>query len=152
MSDLMSELRLQTLLKGLEDREIEKISPVVTRTAVPKDTHVFREQEPCRGIYMINNGRIEISKTTPDGWKQPLLILSRGNFMGEIALLEKTSHGSDALALDSSELFLIPKEAFEDLEQREPAIMLKLIKNIAVICGLNIRRMNEKFVKVLVNY
>lgn len=152
MSDLISELKVQTLLRGLEDQEIEKIIPCITTLQIQKDTHVFKENEPAKGIYMLKNGRIEISKVTPDGWKQPLLILSRGNFMGEIALLEKTNHGTDALALDASELFLLPKETFEDLEEKESFIMLKIIKNIAIISGLNIRRMNDKFIKALVNY
>ncbi len=152
MGDIMSELQVQTLVRGLSAQELERLAPHITRMSFPKDTYVFREGQPCRGIYMLNTGRIEISKTTPDGWKQPLLILNRGNFMGEIALLEKTGHGSDALAIESAELFLIPKDTFDDMERQEPAIMLKIIKNIAVVCGLNIRRMNDKFIKVLVNY
>ncbi|GAB4484885.1 MAG: hypothetical protein OHK006_09980 [Thermodesulfovibrionales bacterium] len=152
MTDFLSDLRVQTLLRGLDDREIEKIVPLVTRLSIPKDSHVFREGESCRGIYMLKSGRIEISKITPDGWKQPLLILNSGNFMGEIALLEKTSHATDALVLDSAELYLIPKELFDEMEVKESFIMLKIIKNIAIVSGMNIRRMNEKFVKALVNY
>ena len=152
MSDFLSELKVQTLLKGLEDNEVEKIMPFIQPLQVPKDTHVFRDNYPNKGIYMLKDGRIEISKLTPDGWKQPLLILSRGNFMGEIALLENTNHATDALALDPAELFLIPKESFKELEEKESFIMLKIIKNIAIISGLNIRRMNEKFIKALVNY
>jgi len=49
-------------------------------------------------------------------------------------------------------LFFLPKEAFESLEREEPAIMLKIIKNIAIIGGLNVRRMNQKFLKALINY
>ncbi len=148
----MNDLSVQTLLRGLVDSEINTIIPCITKLQIPKDTHVFRDGEPTKGIYMLNSGRIEISKVTPDGWKQPLHILNRCNFMGEIALLEKTNHGTDALALDASELFLIPKDSFEELEEKEPSIMLKIIKNIAIISGLNIRRMNEKFIKALVNY
>lgn len=152
MSDFLGELRVQSLLKGLENSEINKIMPCIKTLQIPKDNHVFRDNDPNKGIYMVKNGRIEISKLTPDGWKQPLLILSRGNFMGEIALLEKTNHATDALALDPAELLLIPRESFEELEERESFIMLKIIKNIAIISGLNIRRMNEKFIRALVNY
>jgi CRP-like cAMP-binding protein len=101
---------------------------------------------------MIKSGKVEISKSTPDGWRQPLVILNTGHFMGEIALLEKTNHASNARTVEPSELFLIPKEYFEEMERKEPFIILKMIKNIAIIAGLNVRRMNEKFIKVLVNY
>jgi CRP-like cAMP-binding protein len=152
MSDMKNELKIQALLKGLADPEIEKIVPFISLVRFQKDEHVFKENEPCKGIYMIKNGKVEISKTTPDGWRQPLVILNTGHFLGEIALLEKTNHASNARTVEPSELFFIPKEYFDEMEKKEPFIILKIIKNIAIIAGLNVRRMNEKFIKVLVNY
>lgn len=149
---MKDELKGQALLKGLDDTEIEKIIPFITLTRFQRDEHIFKEGEPCKGIYMIKSGKVEISKTTPDGWRQPLVILESGHFLGEIALLEKTNHASNARTVEPSELFLIPKEYFEEMERKEPFIILKIIKNIAIIAGLNVRRMNEKFIKVLVNY
>lgn len=146
------ELTSQSLLDGLDTAELETLLPMVSIVRFLKDEHVFREKGVCKGIYMIKNGRIEISKTTTDGWKQPLVILSSGNFIGEIATLEKTGHATDARAIENTELVLFPKEAFEELEKKEPHIMLTIIKNIAIVSALNVRRMNEKFLKALVNY
>ena len=152
MSNILNELKAQELLKGLDDSEIAKIVPVVSNIKVAKDDDLFRQGEPCKGIYMIKSGKVEISKTTPDGWRQPFVILTPGHFIGEIALLEKTEHASDARALEPSELFLIQRNLFEEMELKEPLIMLKIIKNIALIAGLNVRRMNDKFIKALINY
>ena len=143
---------MQLLLEGLEGPELEKFAPLLKTTRLAADQYVFRENEPCQGVYLIKSGKLEISKTTPDGWKQPLAMLSKGQFLGEIALLKKTSHASDARAIEPTELLFLPRETFEEMEKKEPAVMLKIIKNIAIITGLNVRRMNEKFVKALVNY
>lgn len=152
MSDIKNELKIQTLLKGLEDTEIEKLVQLISEVRFIKDDYIFRQDEQCKGIYMIKSGKVEISKTTPDGWRQTLAILNQGHFIGEIALLEKTNHSSDARAIESVELFLLSKKHFEDLEKKEPFIILKIIKNIAIIAALNVRRMNEKFIKALINY
>lgn len=149
---MKNELKKQALFKGLEDSEIEKFIPFISTVRFPKDDYIFKENEPCKGIYLIKSGKVEISKTTPDGWRQPLVILDKGHFLGEIALLENTNHASNARTVEASELFLIQKEHFEEMERKEPFIILKIIKNIAIIAGLNVRRMNEKFIKVLVNY
>lgn len=148
----VQELRMQVLLEGLENAELEKLLPMVSMVRHLKDEHVFRERDICRGIYMIQSGRIEISKTTADGWKQPLVISGVGNFIGEIATLENSTHATDARALENTELILFSKEAFAELEKKEPHCMLKIIKNIAIVSALNVRRMNEKFLKALVNY
>lgn len=146
------EVTSQALLEGLDDQELQKLLSIVSELRFLKDEHIFREHEPCKGIYMIRSGRIEISKTTADGWKQPLVIVGAGNFIGEIATLEKTDHATNARAVENAELLLFPKHEFENLEKGEPAIMLKVIKNIAIVAALNVRRMNDKFLKVLVNY
>ena len=150
--DMAKELKAQSLLEGLDALELEKVALVVKEERLSRGEYAFRENEPCNGIYMIKKGRIEISKTTPDGWKQPLAVLNNGQFLGEIALLKKTSHASDARVIESAELLLLGRAAFEEMEKKEPALMLKIIKNIAIITGLNVRRMNDKFVKALVNY
>jgi len=149
---MKNELKKQSLLNGLVEQEIEKLVPFISKETFHKGNYIFREGEPCKGIYMIKSGKVEISKTTTDGWKQPLAILSLGNFIGEMAILENRNHASDAVILDASELFFISRESFYDLEKTEPFIMLKIIKNIAIIAGLNVRRMNEKFLKALINY
>ncbi len=148
----VGDLTSQMLFAGLEEQDLGRLLPMVTLLRLLKDEQVFREKEPCKGIYMIKGGRIEISKTTADGWKQPLVILGQSSFIGEIATLEKTDHGTDARAIENTELILFRKEDFESLERIEPHIMLKVIKNIAMVAALNVRRMNEKFIKVLVNY
>ena len=152
MADRGTELRTQSLFRDLEQSELDTITPQIEAMRYAKDDYIFRENEPCRGIHLIRSGKIEISKTTPDGWRQPLVLLSKDHFLGEIALLERSNHATDARVIEPAELYFLPREAFEAMEQKAPAIMLKIIKNIAIIGGLNVRRMNEKFLKVLVNY
>jgi len=152
MDTEINDLKSQILLKSLDDSELKRIAGIMQTIKVQKGEHVFREEESCSGIYMIRSGRIEVSKITADGWKQTLVMLNPGNFLGEIALLERTVHATDASALESSELILFPKGAFEGLLDDEPHLMLKVVKNIAIVAALNVRRMNEKFLKVLVNY
>lgn len=152
MGDIKDDLKSQSLFKGLTDTEIEKFVKIVSLVRFPKDKYIFKEGDACKGIYMIKKGKVEITKKTPDGWYQPLAILEKGNFMGELALLEDTTHTSNSKTLEQSELFLIPKEYFQDMERKEPFIILKVIKNIAIITSFNLRAMNEKFIRVLVNY
>lgn len=152
MPDLATELKTQSLLRGLDHSEVVKIAALLETVRFAKDDYVFKENTPCRGVYLIRSGRIEISKTTADGWRQPLVLLTRDQFLGEIALLERSNHATDARVIEPAELHVLAKAPFEELERTDPVLMLKLIKNIAIIGGLNVRRMNEKFLKALVNY
>ena len=152
MNDIVSGLRAQTLFQNIESEDIARVAQHFTCITVDKDEHVFRLGSPSEGLYLIRSGRVEVSKATADGWRQTLVVLTKGHFLGEIALLEKTTHATDARALEATELYVMSGERFYALEEQEPGVMLRIIKNIAVIQGLNIRRMNEKFLNALINY
>jgi CRP-like cAMP-binding protein len=150
---IKGELKKQILLSELSDSEIAKLAEKVTTENYPKGKAIFKEGEPTKGIYLIKKGKVEISKLTPDGWKQTLAVLKDGHFFGELSIIEdKKVHGADAIALENTELFFIKKEDFKELEQIEPLLMYKIMKTIAKVASRNVHSMNERLIKLLISY
>lgn len=150
---IKTELKKQILLSDLSDNEIEELSKKVIQESYPKGKNIFKEGDSTKGIYLIRKGKIEISKITPDGWKQTLAALKDGHFFGELSLIEdKKIHGADAVALENTEVFLIKKEDFKELEQSNPLLMYKIMKTIAKVASRNVHSMNERLVKLLISY
>ncbi|MFN3739438.1 MAG: Crp/Fnr family transcriptional regulator [Thermodesulfovibrionales bacterium] len=150
---IKEELKKQILLSDLNDNEIEILAKKVSEESYPKGKTIFKEGDPTRGVYLIHRGKIEISKITPDGWKQTLAVLRDGHFFGELSLIEdKKNHGADAVALENTELFLIKKEDFKELEKSNPLLMYKIMKTIAKVASRNVHSMNERLVKLLISY
>jgi CRP-like cAMP-binding protein len=149
---MYKELKKQILLENLNDNEIEKVSRYIERVKFKKDESVFKEKDVTLGLYMINKGKVEISKVTPDGWSQTLAVLTPNHFFGELSILERRQHEALAVARENTEIFLINKECFENMEIESPAIAFKIIKKIALVMCKNIRRMNDKFLNALISY
>lgn len=148
-----TELKKQILLSDLNESEIDILSNKIIEESYPKGKNIFKEGDPTKGIYLIRKGKVEISKITPDGWKQTLAVLKDGHFFGELSLIEdKKNHGADAVALENTELFLIKKEDFKELEQKEPLLMYKIMKTIARVASRNVHSMNERLIKLLISY
>lgn len=146
-------LKKQILFSDLTDAELEVISRRVATEQYKKGAPIFREGESTRGIYLVKNGRVEISKNTPDGWKQTLAILADNHIFGELSIIEdKTKHGADATAIDDTDVFWIKTDDFKALEKSDPAMMYKIMKTIARIASRNVHTMNEKLMKVLISY
>ncbi len=149
----VSDLEGQILLKDLDEGELRMIGERITVESYPKGQTVFKEGEATRGIYLVGKGKVEISKTTPDGWKQTLAILKEGHFFGELSVIEdKTEHGANATAIDNAELFLLKTEDFKALEHSNPETMYKIMKTIARVASRNVHTMNDKLVKLLISY
>lgn len=148
----IKELKKQVLFEDISDREMEKLAKVIKRLSLKKDELLFKEGDDTKGIYMIRSGKVEITKVTSDGWKQTLAVLSTGNFFGELSIIEKRKHEANAVAIENTELLKLPKEEFEKLEKEDVVLASQILKKLVLIMCKNLRRMNEKFLKVLINY
>ncbi len=148
-----SDLKQQKLLSELNDAELDTIAQKIIAEKYAKGTTILKEGEATKGIYLIHKGKVEISKITPDGWKQTLAFLAEQHFFGELSVIEdRTMHGADVTAAEDSECFLIKKDDLQILEEKEPAMMYKIMRAIARVASRNVRSMNEKLMKVLISY
>ena len=148
----VSDLRKQVLLEDIGDSYLERLAKLLELKSLKRGEFLFNEGDDTKGIYMIRAGKIEISKLTPDGWKQTLAVLSNGNFFGELSILEKRKHEASAVALENTEFFKLSREVFEKMEREDAALASQVIKKIALVMSKNLRRMNEKFLNALINY
>lgn len=146
-------LRKQKLLSELNDAELAIIAKHVKVESYPMGKMVFMEGDATVGVCMVNIGKVEISKSTPDGWKQTLAVLPEQQFFGELSVIEdRKAHSTNATALDKTELYLLTTEVFKSLEKSEPVLMYKVMKTIARMASRNVHTMNEKLMKALISY
>jgi CRP-like cAMP-binding protein len=146
-------LRQQKLLSELTDAELAVIAQQIITENYAKGKTILKEGNPTKGIYLIHKGKVEISKITPDGWKQTLAILTEHHFFGELSVIEdRKFHSVDAFSIEDSEFFLLKKDDFRSLEEKDPAMMYKIMRAIAGVASRNVRSMNEKLMKALISY
>jgi CRP/FNR family transcriptional regulator len=145
-------LKRQVLLEDIGSEELKKLAGIIRQMSFKKGEHLFRERDETRGLYLIHSGKVEISKVTPDGWRQTMAVLPSGHFFGELSILERRQHEASAVALEDTELFLIAKEDFENLMKEDIALACYIIKKIAIVMSKNLRRMNERFLGALISY
>ena len=146
-------LKLQKLFCDLDDSELSVVARKVQVEQYPMGSAIFREGEPTRGLCLIRKGKVEISKSTPDGWKQTLAVLTERHFFGELSVIEdRKSHTTNTTALETAELYRITTEDFRELEQSHPVMMYKIMKTMARMASRNVHTMNEKLMKALISY
>lgn len=145
-------LKQQFLFEDFNKHELTEISQVIKKIRFKKGEQIFKEKEATKGLYLINTGKVEIAKVTPDGWKQTLAVFTKGHFFGELSILEKRKHEAFATAVENTEVLFIGKKDFERMEQEVSAIAFKIMKKIALVMCKNLRRMNDKFMNALISY
>ena len=145
-------LKQQILLEDLDSEGLKKISKIIKKHSLKKDEQLFKEKDETSGLWLIHSGKIEISRVTADGWRQTLAVLTPGHFFGELSIIENRRHVASAVAMEETELLLLPKEDFERLFEEDMALACNIIKRIAIVMSKNLRRMNDKFLSALISY
>ncbi len=145
-------LKQQILLQDIDKAGLNKISKIARQVSIKKGEQLFKEKDDTEGLWLIQSGKIEISRVTADGWRQTLVVLPVGHFFGELSILENRKHVASAVALDDTELMLIPKEDFEKMMDEDCTLALCIVKKIAISMSKNLRRMNDKFLSALISY
>ncbi len=146
------DLGKQLLFEGVEATQLQKIAGKLSVIILNKDHYLFREDEEAKGIYLVDSGKLEISKTTPDGWKQSITVFKAGSFCGELAVLEKRRHAASAIALEDSKLFLLSRDEFERLQSEDTSLANVILRKLCIILSCNLRSMNDRLLKTLVGY
>ncbi len=148
-----TELKRQLLFSELTDAELTTMAAKIVVESYAAGQSIFKEGDPPKGIYLLKSGRVEISKTTPDGWKQTLAILMANHIFGELSVIEDVkTHGADATALEATEVYCFKAGDFKAFEKSDTIMMYKIMKTIARIASRNVHSMNEKLMKLLISY
>ncbi|MDH5203367.1 MAG: cyclic nucleotide-binding domain-containing protein [Nitrospirota bacterium] len=145
-------LKKQILLEDLDSEGLKKIAGITKKMSLKKGEYLFKEKDDTKGIYLLHTGKVEITRVTPDGWRQTLVVLTPGHFFGELSIFEKRQHVAGAIATEDSEVFLLPKDKFEKLTDEDISLAFNITKKIAIVMSKNVRRMTDKFLSALISY
>jgi CRP-like cAMP-binding protein len=88
---------------------------------------IFCEYEPGDAFYLIQEGRVQISKIMGD-IEKTVDVLQPGEIFGEMAILEEAPRSATAIAVEHVKCLEFNRENFEILMRGNPAIALKLLK------------------------
>jgi len=116
-----------TLFAGLAAEELAGLAAHLHRRRYAKGQVVFVQGDPGTSLYVIEEGRVRISRVSPDGRELVLAVLGPGDFFGEMSLLDGEPRSADAAAQDDCQLLLLPREGFLRFVERHPQMALRLL-------------------------
>ncbi len=87
---------------------------------------LFLEHEPGEELYIIQKGKIKITKIV-DNNEVLLAVLKPGDIFGEMAILENKPRSASAISFGEGEVLAVSKDNFGLMVQRNPQLGTKLI-------------------------
>lgn len=91
------------------------------------DDIIFCEYEPGKDFYILQEGRVKVTKIVSD-MEKTLDIFHPGDIFGEMAILEGQPRSATAIAIDKVKLLKFNKENFDLLLEGNPQLAFNILK------------------------
>ena len=123
------------------------------RTYRPGET-IFTQGEVGVGMYILVKGSVNINvenlhATEPSEKIQFITRLTRGDFFGELALVEQAGrYTATAVAMDQVTLLGFFKPDLRELMERNPRVATKIVLRLSEVLGRRLRETAERFSEV----
>lgn len=117
------------LFHGLSEQQIDVLTKQGQELAVGEGEVILEEGKSARGLFVVLEGELEVSKEIA-GRSTLLGLINPGSFVGEISLLTRLPHSATVRAAVDSRVLFFPKQLFEDSLDASP-IMRIILKTMS---------------------
>ena len=144
-TDLKNSLKSIPLFKELTKRDLSSLIKIIhNRTYVPNE-FIFSKGDPGIGLYIIREGEVEIERENSYQVKKRLADFSKGDFFGELALVDGEKRSASAIAKTACKLSVIFKPDLDEFIEKYPRKGIKILTGISSIIALRLRKLNEDY-------
>jgi CRP-like cAMP-binding protein len=136
--------------RGFKEADWKVLSDLLKEVQAPSGSYVFKENDPGDGFYWVRSGKVKISKqVVPEGKKAPqehlLTVLTSGQILGEMALVDRAPRSADAIAESDVVLFYLPHAEYENIQKDQPGTALRIQDVLVGTLCSRIREANRSF-------
>src|SRR5881296_3144779 len=124
-------LRHVPLFESLDDEAAAELCHLLESIDSRAGSVLFRAGDEGDAMYLIERGKIRICVRATDGHEVTLTELRRGDFFGEMALLEGQRRSADAVVAEDAQLAVLSREHFLSFMRSSPDVALELLTALA---------------------
>ncbi len=147
--DLRQSLQPIPLFRSLRKRELDLLLKIIhSRSYVPGE-YIFYQGDPGIGLYIIREGEVKIYREHEDGKKINLATFSKGDFFGELALVDGEKRSASAIAQTDTRVSVIFKPDLDEFIERYPKKGIKILNGFSSIVAIRLRKLNEDYFYLL---
>ncbi len=134
--------------RGLSAAEMKLLATFSNEEKFREGSMIFREGEKGDKLYIVLDGRVRISKFIPGVGEEALAVLDRGDFFGEMALIDDKARSADAKAHEGDATVLsIDRATLNEILSMDPHASLQFLNLLCRMISRRLREINDKIVQ-----
>lgn len=120
------------LFSGLQAKDVAALSDRCHKQSFPMGSVILKANDPGAALYSVIEGEVRIFTNSPDGKEITFSTMGRGDFFGELSLIDDEPRSASAVAFEDTKLMVIHKKDFLEILRRHPEVGLKILRRLAM--------------------
>src|SRR6266567_7889306 len=120
-------IRSVPLFASLDDEAATDLRSLLRTQDTKAGATLFRAGDDGDAMYLIESGRVRISVSDEDQKQIVLAELARGDFFGEMAIIDGKNRSADAAVFEDARLAVLSRQNFLNFIQRNPTVALEML-------------------------
>lgn len=129
------------ILESVDKSIMKQLNDLTTMSTIKSHQPIYFPDDQSSSIFFLKEGRVKISRISPEGQEVILDIIGPGELFGELALIDRKSDRDElAVALDDVLICTMRSEDFETMMRKDIDLNLKVTKWM----GVRLRKIEER--------
>src|SRR5437867_1075175 len=124
-------LKTSKLFGGLLAVELEALEQTAQLKAYKAGRNIFQEGDPGDGLYLILEGKVQITCLLGQDQRIVLSRLDAGDFFGEMAVLDNQPRSATATAETDTKVYFILRDDLLRVLERSPSLAANLVREFS---------------------
>jgi CRP/FNR family transcriptional regulator, cyclic AMP receptor protein len=129
-----------SLFANLPDEDLRALMAVARKRTFRAGEVIFHREDVGQVLYVLKEGKVNICLMSPEGQATSLVVLGKGDFFGELAILDGLPRSTDAIALERVECYTIQRSDIRNAIMKNPKLAIQVLE---ILCW-RLRKTDDK--------
>ena len=147
-TDLQISLHSIPLFTSLSKKDLNLILNIIHNRSYLPGEYIFYQGDPGIGVYLVREGEVKILREDESGNEIHLATFAKGDFFGELALVDGEKRSASAIAKTDVRAAVIFKPDLDEFIEKYPKKGIKILNGISHIIANRLRSLNEDYISM----
>lgn len=124
-------VRGQPLFSDLPEELFERLTENAQSRSYPKGRLLFQRGDPSDYFYVVLDGWLKLTRSTPDGDEALINVFSRGDMVAEAAAFMGSGYPASAEIVEDCRLIVLESKRFVSLTTEHPEMALNMLASVS---------------------
>jgi CRP-like cAMP-binding protein len=156
----LNEIKQLEYFSGINDEDLVSIAARIVEKSYGKGENISIEGISCKGLYIVNSGRVKIFKTSEEGREHIFYYARKGDVFCDVCLFMPRCNPLSATSTVPTVIYFIGDQELKNLILKIPTLAMKLLEHfslrmnqfVEMIEDLSFKNVPARLAKILVDF